>query len=649
METSGVRARNVEISVEKLLEQEIEEISRSGEEKYKKPLTLSEELTDLAHKIDFGEEKEIEEEKEEDEESTENKTDQFKPKKWPWDSVRNKIRNALSEVCVLLDVLQVMHEKKYLVLEPVSQNPEPPKQAVQMIGKRKSLAKAAEVIRLGAERISQNEEKQKNDFTELPVLKTDYFSELMKLRQKWRIKKTGNSITGDLSYKSAGSKFRHPGLFEVKKTQDIPEEDRDDSGCPLTVRVSPDLDGYSRVRVTITDLREEGALTNSEGGDDIKMAKATASNEQNTTQSASKFPDISPWQRKLKQAQFNLFCKELFSQISREAFQSPNLYSAEINGNTIKLQLTKDAYATIIYDNGKEDETYSYESVISGLGNVFEYRLQQLLHEKHMKQVDTPTPRPSTAVWLNHGQTVGSYHEFLAKKNAMVKQSEQCLLESFVDELKHIILRKRTNQLLDRLSTEFFDPYISTTWSAQSGPKSSYVTIHLISKRRRLAHRTSYHLTVGIEQLKLIDMDGNVVALHGRVDELETYFKTQVSVHFTKVALGIFEQFDWTIVQHPNNLAAGVKDGLRTSIVARAPTDNCTITLSVSDNHSVEVHLQKSLADSKDNQILSLLDAKFTKLEGKAEKLDWSSQHGNTFVEKLYGVVAKNCPREDLV
>ena len=48
----------------------------------------------------------------------------------------------------------------------------------------------------------------------------------------------------------------------------------------------------------------------------------------------------------------------------------------------------------------------------------------------------------------------------------------------------------------------------------------------------------------------------------------------QVSVHFTKVALGIFEQFDWTIVQHPNNLAAGVKDGLRTSIVARAPTDN---------------------------------------------------------------------------
>ena len=49
-------------------------------------------------------------------------------------------RNALSEVCILLDVLQVMKEKKYLVLEPVSQNPEPPKQVVQMIGKRKVLS-----------------------------------------------------------------------------------------------------------------------------------------------------------------------------------------------------------------------------------------------------------------------------------------------------------------------------------------------------------------------------------------------------------------------------------------------------------------------------------------------------------------------------
>eukprot|EP00112_Aurelia_sp_Birch-Aquarium-sp1_P015652 Seg3491.3 transcript_id=Seg3491.3/GoldUCD/mRNA.D3Y31 product="Mediator of RNA polymerase II transcription subunit 17" protein_id=Seg3491.3/GoldUCD/D3Y31 len=141
MASTGPRARSVDVSVEKILEQEVEEISRAGEEKYKKPLTLSEELTDFAHKINFhGEEgsemfKNGDVEIEDDEAGANG--DQVKTEKWPWESVRSKLRNALSEVSVLLDVLQVMKEKKYLVLEPVSQNAEPPKQVVQMMGKRK--------------------------------------------------------------------------------------------------------------------------------------------------------------------------------------------------------------------------------------------------------------------------------------------------------------------------------------------------------------------------------------------------------------------------------------------------------------------------------------------------------------------------------
>lgn len=43
----------------------------------------------------------------------------------------------------------------------------------------------------------------------------------------------------------------------MKKTEDLPEEERDSSGCPLTVRVSSDLEDYSRVMVKITDLTEE--------------------------------------------------------------------------------------------------------------------------------------------------------------------------------------------------------------------------------------------------------------------------------------------------------------------------------------------------------------------------------------------------------
>ena len=37
----------------------------------------------------------------------------------------------------------------------------------------------------------------------------DFHIELLRLRQNWRLKKIGNNIIGDLSYRSAGSQFKH--------------------------------------------------------------------------------------------------------------------------------------------------------------------------------------------------------------------------------------------------------------------------------------------------------------------------------------------------------------------------------------------------------------------------------------------------------
>lgn len=50
-------------------------------------------------------------------------TVKFQPSLWPWDSVRNNLRSALTEMCVLHDVLSVVKEKKYMALDPVSQEP----------------------------------------------------------------------------------------------------------------------------------------------------------------------------------------------------------------------------------------------------------------------------------------------------------------------------------------------------------------------------------------------------------------------------------------------------------------------------------------------------------------------------------------------
>lgn len=47
----------------------------------------------------------------------------FQPSLWPWDSVRNNLRSALTEMCVLYDVLSIVKDKKFMTLDPVVQEP----------------------------------------------------------------------------------------------------------------------------------------------------------------------------------------------------------------------------------------------------------------------------------------------------------------------------------------------------------------------------------------------------------------------------------------------------------------------------------------------------------------------------------------------
>ena len=41
----------------------------------------------------------------------------------------------------------------------------------------------------------------------------DFHSELMMLRKRWRLKRTGTSITGDLTYRSGENQREHTALF----------------------------------------------------------------------------------------------------------------------------------------------------------------------------------------------------------------------------------------------------------------------------------------------------------------------------------------------------------------------------------------------------------------------------------------------------
>ncbi|KAK8777260.1 hypothetical protein V5799_029395 [Amblyomma americanum] len=65
------------------------------------------------------------------------------------------------------------------------------------------------------------------------------------MRQNWRLRKVGTTILGDLSYRSAGSRFWQSGTFEVSKSS----EPR--AGSSLQVTLPSELEGISYIQVTI--------------------------------------------------------------------------------------------------------------------------------------------------------------------------------------------------------------------------------------------------------------------------------------------------------------------------------------------------------------------------------------------------------------
>lgn len=180
-----------------------------------------------------------------DSKSDSDSKDAFQSSLWPWDSVRNKLRNTLQEVCVLADVLAIAKDKRYLVLDPVPQEPVEPKAMVQIYARKKALAGAASVLLNGAERLktSQNE-MARNRST------PDFHIELLRLRQNWRLKKVSNTIIGDLSYRTAGSKYAQTGMFEVTKAE---EEEKANSppNSPLPSGTPSTSKSNSALRVSV--------------------------------------------------------------------------------------------------------------------------------------------------------------------------------------------------------------------------------------------------------------------------------------------------------------------------------------------------------------------------------------------------------------
>ncbi|XP_043435871.1 mediator of RNA polymerase II transcription subunit 17 isoform X1 [Prionailurus bengalensis] len=679
---SGVRA--VRISIESACEKQVQEVGLDGTETYLQPLSMSQNLARLAQRIDFSQGSGSEEEEAAGAEgdaqdwagagSSADQDDEeglvkFQPSLWPWDSVRNNLRSALTEMCVLYDVLSIVRDKKFMTLDPVSQDALPPKQnpqTLQLISKKKSLAGAAQILLKGAERLTKSvTENQENK------LQRDFNSELLRLRQHWKLRKVGDKILGDLSYRSAGSLFPHHGTFEVIKNTDIDLDKKiPEDYCPLDVQIPSDLEGSAYIKVSIQkqapDIGDLGT---------VNLFKRPLPKSK---------PGSPHWQTKLEAAQNVLLCKEIFAQLSREAVQ----IKSQIPHIVVKNQIISQPFPSLQLlislchsSNDKKSQKCATEkqSPEDHL-YVLEHNLHLLIREFHKQTLSSITmPHPASAPF-GHKRMRLSGPQAFDKNEINSLQSSEGLLEKIIKQAKHIFLRsrnfwkkfcqgnksqKRKRKLkglketstgaeavkeqtpnpfiaaatIDSLASRIEDPQIQAHWSNINDVYESSVKVLITSQGyEQICKSIQLQLNIGVEQIRVVHRDGRVITLSHQEQELQDFLLSQMSQHQVHAVQQLAKVMGWQVLSFSNHVGLGPIEsiGNASAITVASPSGDYAISVRNGPESGSKIMVQFPRNQCKDLPKSDVLqDSKWNHLRGPFREVQWNKMEGRNFVYKM--------------
>ncbi|XP_072557269.1 mediator of RNA polymerase II transcription subunit 17 [Paramormyrops kingsleyae] len=635
----------VRVSIESSCEKQVQEVSLDGLETYVPPLSMSQNLAKLAQRIDFSQGSDSEEEgtegehrehewvKQEPEED--DATVKFQPSLWPWDSVRNNLRSALTEMCVLYDVLNVVKQKKYMTLDPVSQDPMAGKapQVLQLISKKKALATAAQLLQKGAEKLSKSvAENQENR------RQRDFNSELLRLRSQWKLRKVGDKILGDLSYRSAGSLFPHHGTFEVIKNTDIDLDKKiPEDYCPLNVQIPSDLEGSAYIKVSIQkqapDIGDLGTVNLFR-----RQPKPKAGTQ--------------PWHVKLEAAQNVLLCKEIFAQLSREAVQIKSQIPHIVVKNQIISQPFPGLQLSVSLCHFTGDKRNSKASPERQKADdhlyVLEHNLHQLMREFHKQTLSSVVmPHPASAPFGHKRLRLAGPMAYDKAEIASLQQGEG-LLEKIIKQAKHIFLRSRTARTIDNLASRIEDPQIQAHWSNINDVYESSVKVLITSQGyEQICKSIQLQLNIGVEQIRVVHRDGRVITLSHQEQELQDFLLSQMSQHQVHAVQQLAKVMGWHVLSFSNHVGLGPIESIGNASAITVASSNGEYAISVRNGPESGC---KVLVQFPRNQCKELpkgdviQDAKWNHLRGPFKEVNWSKMEGRNFVYKMELLMAALTP-----
>lgn len=512
-------------------------------------LSQSEYLTKNAARINFAKKSEIDGEKTEDEPAQQSKLSHF-------ETILQKLKDAYTEVAVLHDVIAISKEKHYMVLDPVPKEPIEPKPMAVVYSRKKALGTAASILIAGAEKLRKGDSGQ-----------GEFQIELLRLRHNWRLKKVSDTIIGDLSFRSAGSKYGYiPGNFEVIKNDDksIPS--------PLSVIIPAELQGIAKLKV-VTQKDHEDLCTASVSLLNNDFSEFTNTNEMS-------------WQKKLEFAQNVLFCKELFAQLAKEAVQLQAAIPHVVIGNQIRatllpgIQLLITLCHTPSNQQGAEPEINKRGK--DGHDHVLEHSLHQLLREVHYKNTHYPLPHSGHAYGAAKKRLLAGPLAFDRYELSEMTKNPT-ILEQIIAQAQHTFVRKRTQYVLDALAKDTKDPTISSNWNSLNSPTLSWVKVRINTAGYDSICRSAMTIHIKETTLKAVCRDGTVSHLSYEPQELRDLIVRQIAQHHINGLLSLAKCMSWQILSNSPHLGIGAVQplGNTQSLVLQSPNGDKIIAVQV--------------------------------------------------------------------
>ena len=396
-------------------------------------------------------------------------------------------------------------------------------------------------------------------------------------------------------------------------------------------------------------------------------------------------PDSAPrqqhWQQKLEIAQNVLFCKEVFSQLAREAVQSDSAAVPHVVcENQILSYVFPDiqlcialchAHSKAPAEPSSSATNPSQDGVVGSHNQVLEHALHQLLREHHHNALHQDTPIVPITATIQPNKRLRTAGPLAADRSTLNSVfGHQQLLASIVAQAKHAVLRQRAADIIDNLVKELPDPQMTVHWAAITHPLHATCRIVITSAGYDLLYRTPAVLHVETDTMTLIGRDSRPLRLTQEPDHLKDVLITLMCQHHTHVVQSFAKILHWHPVSGNLNLGAGPLDprGHISSAILASPCSTALVAVRVDSLHGPRVYVKRTMPknsvtngeakvkegsvkhgnntksqtttmmifdDTDDDEDDRLFEPEWDVLSNEYEQVDWRKIEGQNFMSKM--------------